>query len=129
MKYICLGYLDPGTFGGMAVDERHAMFDECCEHNDHLRLCSGWIVGYPEVTCRGLPGITSVDAAITLQCVLLRPAPVTTRSQGDFWGGLSWSHFWRGGLLPKPRPAGLWGWCREGELNPQGAKHRRILSA
>ena len=68
------------------MDERHAMFDECCEHNDHLRLCSGWIVGYPEVTCRGLPDITSVDVAITLQCVLLRPAPVTTRSQGDFWG-------------------------------------------
>jgi hypothetical protein len=28
MKYICLGYLE---------DERQATFDECFEHNDHLR--------------------------------------------------------------------------------------------
>jgi hypothetical protein len=37
MKYICLGYIEPGTFEGMTGDERHAVLDECFEHNDHLR--------------------------------------------------------------------------------------------
>ena len=37
MKYICLGYLEPGKIEGMAEDERRAMFDECFEYNDHLR--------------------------------------------------------------------------------------------
>ena len=37
MKYICLGYLEPGKIEGMAEDERHAMLDECFEYNDHLR--------------------------------------------------------------------------------------------
>ena len=38
MKYICLGYLEPGKFEGMTEDERHATFDECFEYNDHLRV-------------------------------------------------------------------------------------------
>jgi hypothetical protein len=29
MKYICLGYLEPGRFEGMTEDEQHAMLDEC----------------------------------------------------------------------------------------------------
>jgi hypothetical protein len=37
MKYICLGYLEPGKIEGMTEDERHATFDECFEYNDHLR--------------------------------------------------------------------------------------------
>jgi hypothetical protein len=37
MKYICLGYLEPGKFEGMTEDERNATFDECFECNDHLR--------------------------------------------------------------------------------------------
>jgi len=37
MKYICLGYMEPGKFEGMTEDEQHAMFDECFEYNDHLR--------------------------------------------------------------------------------------------
>ena len=37
MKYICLGYLEPGKFEGMTEGERHATFDECFEYNDHLR--------------------------------------------------------------------------------------------
>jgi hypothetical protein len=37
MKYICLGYIEPGTFEGMTEDERQAVLDECFEHNDHLR--------------------------------------------------------------------------------------------
>ena len=37
MKYICLGYLEPGKFEEMSESERHATFDECFEYNDHLR--------------------------------------------------------------------------------------------
>jgi hypothetical protein len=37
MKYICLEYLEPGKFEAMTEDERHAVLDECFEHNDHLR--------------------------------------------------------------------------------------------
>ena len=44
MKYICLGYLEPGTFEGMTEDERNKIFDECFEYNDHLRA-NGHIVG------------------------------------------------------------------------------------
>ncbi|HLZ42899.1 MAG TPA: YciI family protein [Candidatus Sulfotelmatobacter sp.] len=43
MKYICLGYLEPGKFEGMTEDERHRTLDECFEHNDHLRA-SGHLV-------------------------------------------------------------------------------------
>ena len=44
MKYICLGYIEPGKFEGMTEDERNAVFDECFEHNDHLRA-SGYLAG------------------------------------------------------------------------------------
>jgi hypothetical protein len=44
MKYICLGYIKPGTFEGMTEDERNAVLDECFEHNDHLRA-NGHVVG------------------------------------------------------------------------------------
>ena len=37
MKYICLGYIEPGKFEGMTDDERNAVLDECFEYNDHLR--------------------------------------------------------------------------------------------
>jgi hypothetical protein len=37
VKYICLGYIEPGKFEGMTEDERNATFDECFEYNDHLR--------------------------------------------------------------------------------------------
>jgi hypothetical protein len=37
MKYICLGYIEPGKFEGMTEGERHATFDDCFEYNDHLR--------------------------------------------------------------------------------------------
>ena len=37
MKYVCLGYLEPGKFEGMTEAEQHAMLDECFEYNDHLR--------------------------------------------------------------------------------------------
>jgi hypothetical protein len=44
VKYICLGYIKPGTFEGMTEDERDAVLDECFEHNDHLRA-NGHLVG------------------------------------------------------------------------------------
>jgi hypothetical protein len=44
MKYICLGYIEPGKFEGMTEDERNAVFDECFEHNDHLRA-NGHLTG------------------------------------------------------------------------------------
>ena len=44
MKYICLGYLEPGKFERMTEDERNAVFDQCFEHNDHLRA-NGHLVG------------------------------------------------------------------------------------
>jgi hypothetical protein len=44
MKYICLGYIKPGTFEGLTEDQRHAVLDECFEHNDHLRA-NGHLVG------------------------------------------------------------------------------------
>jgi hypothetical protein len=44
MKYICLGYIEPGKFEGMTEDERPATFDECFEYNDHLRA-NGHLVG------------------------------------------------------------------------------------
>jgi hypothetical protein len=37
MKYICLGYLEPGKFEGMTEEQRNAILDECFEYNDHLR--------------------------------------------------------------------------------------------
>ena len=37
MKFICLGYIEPGKFEGMSEDERHRTFDECFEYNDHVR--------------------------------------------------------------------------------------------
>jgi hypothetical protein len=44
MKYICLGYLEPGKFEGMTDDERNVVLDECFEYNDHLRA-NGHLVG------------------------------------------------------------------------------------
>ena len=44
MKYICMGYIKPGTFEGMTEDQRDAVLDECFEHNDHLRA-NGHLVG------------------------------------------------------------------------------------
>ena len=37
MKYICLGYLEPGKFEAMSESERNAVLDECFSYNDELR--------------------------------------------------------------------------------------------
>jgi hypothetical protein len=37
MKYICLGYIQPGKFENMAESERNTMLDECFSYDDELR--------------------------------------------------------------------------------------------
>jgi len=37
MKYVCLGYMEPGKFDRMTEDEQHALVDECFEYTDRLR--------------------------------------------------------------------------------------------
>ncbi len=37
MKYICLGYLEPGKFENMPESERATVLDECFRYNDELR--------------------------------------------------------------------------------------------
>ena len=37
MKYICLGYLEPGHFENMSESERTTVLDECFSYNDELR--------------------------------------------------------------------------------------------
>jgi hypothetical protein len=45
MKYICLGYYQPAKHAAMTEAERHAMFDECFEYDDHLRANGHWAGG------------------------------------------------------------------------------------
>ena len=37
MKYICLGYLEPGKFENMSESERNTVLDQCFSYNDELR--------------------------------------------------------------------------------------------
>lgn len=37
MKYVCLGYIEPGKFEKMPETERNAMIDECFTYDDLLR--------------------------------------------------------------------------------------------
>jgi hypothetical protein len=37
MKYVCLGYLEPGKFENMSESERNTTLDECFSYNDELR--------------------------------------------------------------------------------------------
>jgi hypothetical protein len=37
MKYICLGYIQPGKFENMSENERNTMLDECFTYDDELR--------------------------------------------------------------------------------------------
>ena len=57
MKYLCLEYLEPGTFEGMTEDERHAVLDECFEYNDHLRANGHLVAEVP---------LQSPETALTL---------------------------------------------------------------
>jgi hypothetical protein len=37
MKYVCLGYVEPGKFENMSEGERNTVLDECFSYNDELR--------------------------------------------------------------------------------------------
>ena len=37
MKYICLGYIEPGKFENMSETERNALVDECLSYDEELR--------------------------------------------------------------------------------------------
>jgi hypothetical protein len=37
MKYVCLGFLEPGKLEGMDQSDRTAMLDECLSYNEELR--------------------------------------------------------------------------------------------
>jgi hypothetical protein len=37
MKFVCLGYIEPGTFEGMPETERNALVDACFSYDDVLR--------------------------------------------------------------------------------------------
>ena len=45
MKYICLGYIEPGKFQGMTEEAQHAMLDACFEYDDHLRANGHFAAG------------------------------------------------------------------------------------
>ena len=59
MKYICLGYLEPGKFEGMTEGERQTVLDECFEHNDHLRANGHLVAEVP---------LQPPETALTLRC-------------------------------------------------------------
>ena len=57
MKYICLGYIEPGKFEGMTESEQHAMLDECFDYDAHLRANQHFAAGealQPPQTARTL---------------------------------------------------------------------------
>lgn len=37
MKFVCLGYIEPGKFENLSESERNAMVDECFTYDDVLR--------------------------------------------------------------------------------------------
>ena len=47
MRYICLGYVEPGTFERMAERDRKTMLDECVGYNDELRRNGHLVVEEP----------------------------------------------------------------------------------
>ena len=57
MKYICLGYLEPGKFDSMSESERNTMFDACFSYNDELRKSGHLISEEP---------LQPADAAVTV---------------------------------------------------------------
>ncbi len=55
MKYICLGYSEPGKFQGMTEEAQHAM--RAFEYDDHLRANGHFTAG---------EGLQSPENAVTL---------------------------------------------------------------
>ena len=57
MKYICLGYLEPGKFENMSETERNNVFDQCFSYNDDLRKSGNLLAEEP---------LQPPDTAVTL---------------------------------------------------------------
>ena len=45
MKFICLGYIQPGKFENVSENERTAMFDQCFDYDDQLRANGHFTAG------------------------------------------------------------------------------------
>jgi hypothetical protein len=52
MKYVCLGYLEPGKFENMSESERNTVFDECFSYNEpaNTAVTVSWKNGKVAVT-------------------------------------------------------------------------------
>jgi hypothetical protein len=58
MKYVCLGYIEPGKFENLSENERTAMVDECFTYDDILRKDGHFAGG---------EGLQGPQAAVTLR--------------------------------------------------------------
>jgi hypothetical protein len=58
MKFVCLGYIEPGKFENMVEGERNAMVDECLGYDDTLRKNGHFAGG---------GGLQGPDTAVTLR--------------------------------------------------------------
>jgi hypothetical protein len=47
MKYVCLGYREPGKFENMSESERNSVLDECFSYNDEMRKNGHLVVEEP----------------------------------------------------------------------------------
>ena len=70
MKYICLGYVEPGTFENMSESDRNAMLDECFGYNDELRR-NGHLVAEEQLQ----PATTAVTVSWTSGKVAVTDGP------------------------------------------------------
>lgn len=57
MKYVCLGYIQPGKFENLSETERNSMLDECFTYDDGLRKSGHFTAG---------EALQSPDTAATL---------------------------------------------------------------
>jgi hypothetical protein len=58
MKYVCLGYIEPGKFEGMSDRERDALVDACFAYDDELRRNGHFAGG---------EGLQPASSAVTLR--------------------------------------------------------------
>ena len=45
MKFVCLGYVEPGMFENMPKNKRDGMLDECFDYDDQLRALGHFAAG------------------------------------------------------------------------------------
>jgi hypothetical protein len=53
MKFICLGYLDEGSWDALSEDERNALMDACLAYDDVLRQGGHFVGGEALQSARG----------------------------------------------------------------------------